>query len=190
MDKTDIKGNDLRKNTIPNQYLMANNINNVQGLGYLRIASINVNGLKTRGKIDELYEKIKNEKIDILLLQETHLINADEIKLANEMKAKGAYKTFFSEGTNSSSGVAVILWSKIDYRPESIYIGQNGRIITIDIKTPDKKTIHLVNIYAPTNCDARTKHQFFEDIDIYVHSNHPTIIVGDINCITNTELDR
>ena len=169
---------------------MANTKGNVQGLGYLRIASINVNGLKTRGKLEELYEKVKSENIDVLLLQETHLISAQEIEIANEMKKKGAYKSFFGEGTNRSAGVAVILWSKIDYRPESVYIGQNGRIITIDIKTPDRKTIHLVNIYAPTNCDARTKHQFFEEIDIHVHSNHPTIMAGDFNCIQNPELDR
>lgn len=41
---------------------MAHSSQNVQGLGSFRIASINVNGLRTGGKLQELYEIIEKRK--------------------------------------------------------------------------------------------------------------------------------
>ena len=41
---------------------MVHSSQNVQGLGSFRIASINVNGLRTGGKLQELYEIIEKRK--------------------------------------------------------------------------------------------------------------------------------
>ena len=97
-----------------------------------RIATINVNGFNGR---QTLYDMIKQKKIDILCIQETHIKDKDGIELIKEMKDNGARNVFLSAGTNMSAGVGIILGKKLKYVPTSLYIKPKGRVIKLDIQT-------------------------------------------------------
>ena len=68
---------------------------------------------------------IKDNKIDILFLQETHCDYKNELNYITEFKRNGIYKSFFNIGTSDSAGVAILLCNKMKYDPNSVYYGKN-----------------------------------------------------------------
>ncbi|CAC5407942.1 E3.1.11.2 [Mytilus coruscus] len=74
----------------------------------LKIASINVNGLRNNKKRALVFNWIVSQNIDLVCLQETHCTH-DETGLWNrEWKENGGGESFWNCGTNDSRGVGIL----------------------------------------------------------------------------------
>ena len=89
-------------------------------------------------------EIVKNDKIDVLCLQETELqINLDH----NLLSLPGV--NYESEINSICSRVGVYINSNIDYTRRNDLEGANSHLIIIDIK--GSRDLRLINIFRPFN---------------------------------------
>ncbi len=153
----------------------------------MKIISWNVNSVRAR--INNILEYIKQDKPDILLIQE--IKTQDENFPYAEFEKIGFSSNVF--GQKSYNGVAII--SKIDIKNiKKDFIKDNlkqSRVITGEIKFKEKK-IELINIYVPNGNPIDTeKYQYKKDwLKKFVYSikkklikNPNLIIAGDFNII-------
>ena len=153
----------------------------------MKIISWNVNSVRAR--INNILEYIKQDKPDILLIQE--IKTQDENFPYDEFEKIGFSSNVF--GQKSYNGVAII--SKIDIKNiKKDFIKDNlkqSRVITGEIKFKEKK-IELINIYVPNgNPIDSDKYQYKKDwLKKFVSSikkklikNPNLIIAGDFNII-------
>ena len=152
----------------------------------MKIISWNVNSVRAR--INNILEYIKQDKPDILLIQE--IKTQDENFPYAEFEKIGFSSNVF--GQKSYNGVAIV--SKIDIKNiKKDFIKDNlkqSRVITGEIKFKEKK-IELINIYVPNgNPIDSDKYQYKKDwLKKFVSSikklikNPNLIIAGDFNII-------
>ena len=153
----------------------------------MKIISWNVNSVRAR--LNNILEYIKQDKPDILLIQE--IKTQDENFPYDEFEKIGFKSNVF--GQKSYNGVAII--SKIDIKNiKKDLIKDNlkqSRVITGEIKFKEKK-IELINIYVPNGNPIDTeKYQYKKDwLKKFVDSvkkklikNTNLIIAGDFNII-------
>lgn len=112
----------------------------------IRIASLNVNVARDCRKRAQIYEVIKQYKVDVLFLQETH----SDGRIATEWAKKWDGLLFLSHNTSLSGGVAV-LFSK-NFTSSSFLIEEvvKGRCLKIKAQFEDRVFV-FVCIYAPTS---------------------------------------
>ena len=153
----------------------------------MKIISWNVNSVRAR--LNNILEYIKQDKPDILLIQE--IKTQDENFPYAEFEKIGFSSNVF--GQKSYNGVAIV--SKIDIKNiKKDFIKDNlkqSRVITGEIKFKEKK-IELINIYVPNgNPIDSDKYQYKKDwLKKFVSSikkklikNPNLIIAGDFNII-------
>ena len=130
---------------------------------------------------------MKENKIDIVMLQETHLVESDRFYL--EKIWNGA---IHMSGESTQSKGLLTLFSK------SIATGNIKKIFSDDRKiissiTSDQKNFLIVNIYGPYNNDEKIKH-----INNLLHklkttitniTDHHLICAGDFNIVRNNDFD-
>ena len=108
----------------------------------LKVATLNVRGLRNSSKQLGLVQKLNRERLDILAIQETHLCSEQEI---NTLALQWGGIVHFSPGTNRIKGVATLFSSK--YSQENIkFIKSYDRIVFSSIRI-DCENIMIVNIY-------------------------------------------
>lgn len=147
----------------------------------IKICSLNVRGIRNKVKRTALFNYFKQMKYDIICLQETHGTKED-FKIWE--KHWGA-ECIFQEGTNRSKGEAILV-SK-HFIGEVHKIECSERIIIVSIKI-DNALYYLVNVYAPNANNEKIL--FFELLEDKLHEiSNSLIIVGDLNCVINNELD-
>ena len=114
-----------------------------------RVGSINCAGLRTdQIKRNIIFNLAKQNKIDILLLQETNLRSHEEKKIKREW---GRGPCIFSSSYNDhpASGVA-ILCSSHDFKILNPIFDAEGKILSTDISIRGDK-IHFVNVHLPSS---------------------------------------
>ena len=150
------------------------------------VISLNVRGLRNKQKRSKLFLWNRENKCDILFLQETFW-TAD---LHKEIMYEWNGPCFLSNGTNHARGVAVMIANHVDFNAESVIEGFDGRVVMINA-TIEKCKICLVNIYAPT--EKKNRETFFKHLNTWIKENmnkeHKLIIAGDWNCVLNAEMD-
>ena len=153
----------------------------------MKIVSWNVNSVRAR--INNIIDYIKQEKPEILLLQE--IKTQEETFPFEEFKING-YKSYVN-GQKSYNGVAII--SKIEVKNISKDIIKDklkqSRIIAGQIEFK-KKIIELINIYVPNGNPINTdKYEykkkwllnFIKKVKAQLSSKNNLIIAGDFNII-------
>ena len=98
----------------------------------LNILSLNARGLNKNQKKNKLFfwlNKVHKTKDKIIFLQETHITKENEWKWNNLSTGK----TFFSNGTSKSKGVAILLPKSLEYKLLEEIIDKNGRYIALKI---------------------------------------------------------
>ena len=129
-----------------------------------------------------LFSFIKQQKLDIACLQETH-INEKEAVL---WEKQWGGKLFFHIGTKHGRG-EVILVSK-GFKGEVTLEKSYDRILIVSVKT-EKCPFILVNMYAPN--DVSEKMKYFDKL-LTVLANYTEknlLVVGDVNSVMSNELD-
>ncbi|CAG2224992.1 unnamed protein product [Mytilus edulis] len=109
---------------------------------FLTIA--NVKGLRDKQKRLRFYQWIKNQKCKITFIQETHF----NTSLENALTIESDHSCYYSHGTTSSRGVAILINNKLDYKLIDEHKDLEGRIIMINIEF-ENIIYSLINIYAP-----------------------------------------
>ena len=123
----------------------------------LKIASFNVRGMRTNLKQDALIESLSNLKLNIIALQETHLLKKDIDILKNKWQGP----IFHSEGTTRSKGLC-FLFDKYFKNINIDVIAKNERLLLCSCDIGNK-ILYLCNVYAPNNIN--DKLNFFNDVN-------------------------
>lgn len=82
----------------------------------LKIVSLNVNGMHNVIKRKKILLEMKNEKADIIYLQETHLEKEEHEKLKKITKSE----VYFSSYNTKQRGVAIIIKNYIAFEMEDV----------------------------------------------------------------------
>ena len=147
------------------------------------VCSLNVRGLGSKLKRDQVFHWLKEQNKSIYLLQETHLNVQDKSKWENEWE----YKSFFSGNKTNSEGVCILL-NKLFACDITDYTDIiPGRLHAIGIKIDDK-LLKIINIYGPNSDDI----SLFDKLHTYIAENEDSdfIIGGDFNTVLNTDIDK
>ncbi len=112
---------------------------------YVKIASLNVNGLNNPIKRSKVIAKLKCEKSQIIFLQETHLSPSEHDKV----KKYGYRQTFYSSFRKfNKRGVSILIHNSLNFDFLKEISDKEGRYILVQGKL-EKHLITLVNVYAP-----------------------------------------
>lgn len=149
-----------------------------------RIFSLNCNGLKSKDRVFYLRERLRQYKVDVCFLQETHVDNAF---LGNSIEKILEGKIFWSFTNNSGKGVGIFISKDFPCEVQNFRFDTFGRYIYVDISFEGNE-FRLVNIYAPNI--PRERKDFFEDLYGLVLCARPVILGGDFNCVGNLRKDK
>ncbi len=167
----------------------------------MKIATLNINGFGNLvkdhddNKWGRTYKLMTDQRIAILLLQETHLTEERKASL-HKMFAK-RIKIFHSahpEAPTQREGVAVVVNTR--------YLAAGGadateiipgRALQISVQCQGGYTRHILCVYTPTSDGVEERKQFFIQLREY-YENHPTFprpdaMAGDFNTVEDT-IDR
>ncbi|KAH7918186.1 DNase I-like protein, partial [Leucogyrophana mollusca] len=164
----------------------------------ITIATLNVRGRASStlgtdqlSKWTEIHQTVRDKKIGILCLQETHLMDPHEQQIDNLFSRR--IKLINSQDPDrpgNSAGVAFVLNREITTPEDAIHTTIiPGRALAVSLKWHNDQTITILNVYAPNN---PSEHQpFWERIrhTCDTHNIHPDFLLGDFN-LTEEAIDR
>ena len=152
----------------------------------IHVCTSNVKGLRDKQKRLRFYEWIKCQKSNITFIQESHFDKNIEKLLSQEIK--GTF--YYSHGTSSSRGVAIIINEKLEYELIDEHTDEEGRILLLNIEV-ENIIYSLINIYAPNSESIRNS--FYKKLNIFInkHAIGTVILGGDMNdALTNLDRNR
>ena len=143
--------------------------------------TLNINGLQK--KVANIENLVKNEKVDILLMQETHKINKRKF---NQKMNELNYEVFYNTETHQSgrknfnAGTLVLLKQTLLHKYTlSHKIIEKNRIQTITL-TNDTKTTHITNVYLTAGNTSTSIKARMNQIKQLLHGLTDIIIAGDL----------
>ena len=150
----------------------------------LVITSLNINGFRSNQKQRLVKQFIDQNKIDILLLQETFVDNlAKSIESILELENR----IIWNFGRPDSCGVAILL-IKNEIQIENFHSDILGRVFRLDFNTDGFTNFRLVNAYFPTKSSERL--EFPCTFLQYLSGAKNLILGGDFNFIMDLNLDK
>ena len=145
----------------------------------MEVATLNINGLEC--KKDRLIELLKQNKFDILCIQETHIIKKETFSLIE--KSTNTFGFYSAPDIANFSGVAIFMGRGL----HGFQIKNNNidnptlkyRIMHISIHADT--IFHIINVYAPAKKQFQIP--FYEALCKYIfkYKNQNLIILGDFN---------
>ena len=117
---------------------------------YLRLVTLNVNGLNDPIKRQRVSDWIKKQDPSTCWLQEIHFRQKDTYNL----KIKGWRTVYHSNGPQKKAGVAILISDKIKFTPKTVVRDEEGHCLILkgSIQQVD---LTILNIYAPNVGDAK-----------------------------------
>ena len=109
----------------------------------LKIVSLNVRGLRNGLKRKKIFKMLKENKYDIICLQESYITE----NVAEIWKKEWGGGMVFSEGTNHGCGQIILIRKQFPYEWEADVV--SNRIMIVRFKT-DNKQIAVFKLYAPS----------------------------------------
>ena len=146
------------------------------------IVSMNAQGLGDKGKRKDVINLFKSKKYSIVMLQDTHFTEAEEIYI----RAQWGYESFFSSHNSQSRGVATFINNNFEFKINDILSDNEGNLLILNCNIGDKN-ITLINIYGPN----RDNPTFYEQLQnkMTKYENSLFILGGDFNLILDPQLD-
>ena len=148
----------------------------------VKVLSANCQGLRNHEKRFDVLSYFKETKVNILCLQDTHLIETDIITLKKQWDGD----IFLSGSKTNSRGVAILLNTNFEYKILETNIDKNGNFLNIVLQL-STFTINLITIYGPNTDNPG----FFENFQSLLQNDAAdyNIICGDFNLVLNPDLD-
>ena len=152
----------------------------------LVISSLNINGFRSNQKQRLVKQFIDQNKIDILLLQETFV---DNLRLAKSIEStlELENKIIWNFGKPDSCGVAILL-IRNGIQIENFHLDILGRVIRLDFNTDGFTNFRLINAYFPSESSDRL--EFLSTFSQYLSGAKNLILGGDFNFIMDPNLDK
>ena len=147
------------------------------------IESINCRGARNRVKRTDIFDKAKKEHVNILCLQETHIIPED----INMIKDDWNVEFYISGKESNSGGVLIALENNFEYICHMSIADDQGRYLILDIELAGVARFLLINVYGPNEDQPNFYIDMFNIIENLDTKN--LILVGDWNIVMNYELD-
>ena len=152
----------------------------------LNILSLNIRGgIKNINKRSQLQSLIDINKINIILLQETHV---SSLSFKNEIDKIFECESFWSFGESDSRGVGILILKNFERDVKSYKRDNEGRIISVSM-TIGSEDIKIISVYAPNQISDR-KRFLTNDLDRFLIGTSPIIIGGDWNHVENLKKDK
>ncbi|KAJ8050644.1 hypothetical protein HOLleu_03928 [Holothuria leucospilota] len=143
--------------------------------------TLNVNDSRKRSRI---FQFCKSLGVDFVFLQETHIVNENDVYTWSYEWGGGLHASF---GSVSSCGSVILVSSRWTSLVGKVDHDHEGRVICITIKHPCGSFI-LCNVYAPNQPTDRRN--FFTTLPSFVPGCAPCILAEDFNCVPDTQFDR
>lgn len=144
----------------------------------LTIATFNCRGFTKPSKQAEVLELAKSKHVDILLLQETYIHSAAQIR---NFDSSFKTRSLWSFGRTGSCGVAIVLMPHFEGSVLRHSRDSEGRTLWIDLDCG----IRVVNVYAPLRPRSKQA-EFFHTLDDILLGPSRVVVAGDFNVVLNT----
>ena len=108
------------------------------------IAMLNVSGLNDESKWNTILNSVMSMPLQILLLQETHLVSVQEYIFVHCLSA---YEIIYEHGTSQSAGVLTAIKRNCGLQDKKA-MGCNGCFLSCEVKWNNTKYL-ICNVYDP-----------------------------------------
>lgn len=149
----------------------------------IRIRTWNVKGVNNVVKRKKILNILKRDKINIALLQETHLNDLEHQKFRRDWVGQLYYSSFSSK----KRGVIILIHKNLPFQLQTSYSDKEGRTVIIKGLLYGEEVV-IANIYAPNIYDEDYFAQVYNKI-AYLDCNN-VILGGDFNCYLNPDMDK
>ena len=147
-----------------------------------RLCSLNVS-LGNKEKREQILHWLRDQSVQICLLQETHLISENHKQWESEWKGP----CFFSGNYSNKLGVCILIDPSLNCTISKYTEIVPGRVQALEITICEKDVV-ILNVYGPNDDDSNV----FNDILMYLNDNNDKsfIIAGDFNTVINSSIDK
>lgn len=144
----------------------------------IKIASLNVNGMRIPAKRRSLIEKFRKGNFDFCLVQETHCTRQE----AKIWQSEWGGSAYFCHGGSSSRGVIILVKRGLDFSVERQVNDEEGRMLLLEVTTRGS-TYLIGSLYAPTADAPDEQSQFMDTLEENLTSfcSVNVILGGDLN---------
>ena len=151
----------------------------------IKIQSLNIRGGRDIWKRRSIFEFLKKQKSDFIMLQECHILESD----LNLWKQDwGSGDIYYNPFTSRSAGQVILLKEKRDVLDHKIVL--EGRIHILKVRTAGA-VLSLINVYGPNKeIDRRIFLEKLQNILISYDFGDYLIIGGDFNIIQDNTMDK
>lgn len=149
----------------------------------ISIITLNVQGFRSAEKQLTVVQWARAQNCDLLVLQETNFKQYSDVV---SFKLKFQVECYFSFGTARNEGVAIINFHPGRIRDIVVKFDVNGRVIAWDM-TACGQRMRGINVYAPAR--SSDCNPFFKDLDSFMLGANCLLVVGDFNCVLDTQRD-
>lgn len=115
-------------------------------LNKTRFCSWNVRGLRGKVKQRKVFALLKKNRVDVALLQESHLEDREHLKLTHSW----AGQAYFSSFTSSSRGVVILINKNLQFKIITCIKDKYGRFVIVKGLLRGEE-ITIMNLYCPPN---------------------------------------
>ena len=95
----------------------------------VHILTLNVQGVRDKNKQKRVFEWAKQQKANILYIQETHLTTDCISNFDQQFKGTIVH----SIGTSNSRGVSILIHSSVGHKVLNTHCDNNGRLILVNV---------------------------------------------------------
>ena len=99
-------------------------------------------GLRQPLKRLDFWDKFKELKADIILLQETHLVEFD----LNEVKKEWNVEFLIAGTSPNSKGVAIVINNSFEYQVLKSFSDPEGRFLILSLSIANLYTVTITNV--------------------------------------------
>jgi len=153
----------------------------------LTLLTLNTRGMQNETKRKKQFAWLRNQKIKISFLQETHSSPSKK----NIWKNQWNGDMYCAHGTSNSKGVAILFSRDIQVKCIQKYGDEYGRYLWL-LAEIEGMTMEFLNIYAPNK--RQEQHDFYEKLSVFLREKHqthiPIVIGGDFNVILDPNKDK
>ena len=149
----------------------------------VKVCSYNVKGLGNKEKRRIIFQWLKDNKVDICLIQEDHYTSTFKETWAKDWDGD----MYFSGNNSRSMGVGILLNNTLNIKVKSSIEITEGRILVLNAGLNEKE-ITLINVYGPNKDDIT----FLQKIETFCNENENEnyILGGDFNLVIDPDLDK
>ena len=148
----------------------------------IKCISLNVRGMRGNGKRKSLFRMFRENKFDIICLQETYITE----DVSSKWKQEWGGELFYSVGTSHSQGQVILTRKGLQEQVTSFI--KKPRVLGVRIDT-DHDPLFVLNVYAPSI--TREKQQFIKSLqkEISDIKQESILVCGDFNCVFDNTMD-